>query len=94
MSQTTQTIALITGGSRGLGRSMAEHLARAGTDVVITWRSRQDEAEAVIRTVEAAGRRAAALQLDVGANATFLSSPHAWPRRSNAFGAAQNSMCW
>ena len=71
MSQTTQTIALITGGSRGLGRSMAEHRARAGTDVVITWRSRQDEAESVIRTVEAAGRRAAALQLDIGANATF-----------------------
>ena len=71
MSQTQPTIALITGGSRGLGRSMAEHLARSATDVVITWRSRRDEAEAVIRTVEAAGRRAAALQLDVGAVVTF-----------------------
>ena len=71
MSQTEQTIALITGGSRGLGRSMAEHLACAGTDVVITWRAREDEAQAVVRNVEAVGRRAAALQLDAGDIATL-----------------------
>ena len=67
----TQQIALITGGSRGLGRSMAEHLAQAGTDVILTWRARQDEADAVVRSIEATGRRAAALQLDAGATATF-----------------------
>ena len=71
MSQTEETIALITGGSRGLGRSMAEHLAGAGAGVVITWRARQDEADAVVRTVEAAGGRAAALQLDTSDVATF-----------------------
>ncbi len=71
MSQTAETIALITGGSRGLGRSMAEHLARAGAGVIITWRAREDEAETVLRTVEAAGGRGAALQLDAGDVATF-----------------------
>ncbi len=71
MSQTQETIALITGGSRGLGRSMAEHLGRAGADVIVTWRARQEEADAVVRTVEAAGRRAVALQLDAGDIATF-----------------------
>ncbi len=71
MSQLQQTIALITGGSRGLGRSMAEHLARAGTDVIITWHARQEEADAVVRTVEAVGRRAVALHLDIGKVGTF-----------------------
>ena len=71
MSQTQQTIALITGGSRGLGRSMAEHLAREGVGVIITWRAREDEAVAVVHAVEAAGGRAAALPLDAGEIATF-----------------------
>ncbi|WP_428395266.1 SDR family NAD(P)-dependent oxidoreductase [Lichenicoccus sp.] len=71
MDQTDRTIALVTGGSRGLGRGMAEHLARAGADVIVTWRARQDEAEAVVRGIEASGRRAAALQLDAGDVASF-----------------------
>ena len=71
MSQTQKTIALITGGSRGLGRSMAEHLARASAGVVITWRARQEEADAVVRTIEEAGGRAAALQLDAADLETF-----------------------
>ena len=71
MSHTEETIALITGGSRGLGRSMAEHLARAGAGVIVTWRARGDEADAVVRTVEATGGRAAAVQLDAGDVATF-----------------------
>ena len=41
-------IALITGGSRGLGRSAALHLAAHGTDSVITYRSGREEAEAVV----------------------------------------------
>ncbi|AZO47676.1 MAG: SDR family oxidoreductase [Mesorhizobium sp.] len=68
---TTRPIALITGGSRGLGRNTALHLARKGVDVIVTYRSRADEAEAAVAEIEAAGGRAAALQLDAGAVATF-----------------------
>jgi NAD(P)-dependent dehydrogenase (short-subunit alcohol dehydrogenase family) len=64
-------IAVITGASRGLGRSMALHLAEAGVDVVGTYRQNRDEAEAVAREVEARGRRAAMLPLDVGRSDTF-----------------------
>lgn len=65
-NSTTPRIALITGGSRGLGRSMALALARQGSDLVLTYRSRQDEAQSVVAAVEALGRRAVALPLDVG----------------------------
>lgn len=70
---TTQNpkIALITGASRGLGRNAALHLARAGTDVVLTYHSNRTEAEAAVAEVEALGRKAAALQLDTGEVASF-----------------------
>ncbi|WP_304309439.1 SDR family NAD(P)-dependent oxidoreductase [Pseudacidovorax intermedius] len=75
MTDTTTTstprIALITGGSRGLGKSAALHLARDGVDLLITYRSRADEAEAVVREVQALGRRAVALPLDVSRADTF-----------------------
>lgn len=58
-------IVLITGGSRGLGRSMAEALAAAGTDVIITYHSAEAQAHEVVKGLEAKGRRAAALRLDV-----------------------------
>ena len=67
----TPRIAVITGASRGLGRSMALHLAAAGVDVVGTYRERAAEAQAVAREVEARGRRAAMLPLDVGRSDTF-----------------------
>jgi NAD(P)-dependent dehydrogenase (short-subunit alcohol dehydrogenase family) len=65
------TIALITGGSRGLGRSSALHLARAGVDVVITWLGQEAAAREVVTEIEALGRRAAALQLDTRDIASF-----------------------
>ena len=68
---TSIPIALITGGSRGLGRDMALKLAAQGTDVILTYRSRREEADAVVAEIEAAGRRAVALQLDVGDSASF-----------------------
>ena len=71
MDQTAGTIALVTGGSRGLGRGMAESLARAGADVIVTWRARREDADAVVRGIEASGRRAASLPLDAGDMATF-----------------------
>jgi NAD(P)-dependent dehydrogenase (short-subunit alcohol dehydrogenase family) len=64
-------IALITGGSRGLGKSMALQLARRGTDVLLTYRSNRKEAEGVVAEIEKLGRRAVALQLDVGVAASF-----------------------
>jgi len=64
-------IALVTGGSRGLGRDMAQHLAATGTDVILTYRSQRAEADAVVADLRALGRRAAALRLDVGQLATF-----------------------
>jgi NAD(P)-dependent dehydrogenase (short-subunit alcohol dehydrogenase family) len=71
MSNQTQKIALITGGSRGLGRNTAENLARKGVDSVITYHSRADEAQAVAAKLQAEGRKSVALQLDTGAMQTF-----------------------
>lgn len=59
-------IALITGGSRGLGKNMALRLAESGVDVVITYHTKQVEAEAVVAEVRQMGRKAVALQLDMG----------------------------
>ena len=71
MNAQTQKIALITGGSRGLGRNSAESLARKGVDSVITYHSRAAEAQAVVAKLQAEGRKAVALQLDTGATQTF-----------------------
>lgn len=64
-------IALITGGSRGLGRSAALHLARAGVGAAITYRSRASEAEAVVATIAELGGRAVALRLDTADTTSF-----------------------
>lgn len=67
----TQKIALITGASRGLGRSMALHLARRGVGIIGTYRSATAEAEALVREIEAIGGTAAMLALDVTKSASF-----------------------
>ncbi len=64
-------ISLITGASRGLGRNAALAIARRGGDVVVTYHSRREEAEAVVAEIAALGRRAVALQLDTGRVAGF-----------------------
>jgi NAD(P)-dependent dehydrogenase (short-subunit alcohol dehydrogenase family) len=71
MNTQAQKIALITGGSRGLGRNTAESLARRGVDVVITYHSRADEGRAAVAAVESQGRKGIALQLDTAATGTF-----------------------
>lgn len=65
------TITLITGGSRGLGRNTALHVARNGGDVVLTYRSQREEADAVVAEIAALGRKAAAFPLDTGDVAAF-----------------------
>ncbi|MFY9790902.1 MAG: SDR family oxidoreductase [Candidatus Sulfotelmatobacter sp.] len=62
----TDKIAIITGGSRGLGRNTAINLALRGVDIVFTYRANEKEAESLIREIEAMGRKAAAFRLDTG----------------------------
>jgi NAD(P)-dependent dehydrogenase (short-subunit alcohol dehydrogenase family) len=64
-------IAVVTGGSRGLGRDTVLKLAAHGIDVLLTYRSNRAQAEAVVSQVAAAGRRAVALPLNVAVSASF-----------------------
>jgi NAD(P)-dependent dehydrogenase (short-subunit alcohol dehydrogenase family) len=68
---TTNKIALVTGGSRGLGKNMALSLAKRGIDVVLTYHSQSQEADAIVAEIESMGRKAAAFQLDAGNVASF-----------------------
>lgn len=65
------TVSLITGASRGLGRNSALSIARRGGDVILTYRRGADEAKAVVAEIQALGRKAVALQLDVSDVSTF-----------------------
>ncbi len=73
MNTTTKPnrIALITGASRGLGRSAALSLAAQGVDIIITYLSGEHEAETVVQQIKDMGRRALALKLDVSKASTF-----------------------
>lgn len=64
-------IALVTGSSRGLGRNIALQLARSGADILVTYRQKQAEGEAVAEEIRALGRKAVALQLDTAKTAGF-----------------------
>ena len=64
-------IALITGSNRGLGRAYAEHLAKAGVDVVVTYRRNKVEADEVVAAITEAGRTATALKLDTSVVSSF-----------------------
>lgn len=61
---TKTNIALVTGGSRGLGKNSALKIAQKGLDVIITYRSNKEEAEAVVSEIKSMGRNAIAFQLD------------------------------
>lgn len=58
-------IAIVTGGSRGLGKNAALKLAAKGTDVILTYNSKKEEAEITVKEIEAMGRKAHALQLNL-----------------------------
>jgi NAD(P)-dependent dehydrogenase (short-subunit alcohol dehydrogenase family) len=64
-------VVIVTGGSRGLGRSVVQSVVGRGTDVIFTYQSNKADAFALVAEVEGMGRRAAALQLDVGDASTF-----------------------
>lgn len=68
---THNKIALVTGGSRGLGKDMALALAKKGINVILTYNSKKDEADAVVAEIEQAGQKAAALQLNTGEVKSF-----------------------
>ena len=64
-------IALVTGGSRGLGKNMAIAIAKKGIDVIITYNSKKDEADEVVSAIENLGQKASSLQLNVADSGTF-----------------------
>src|SRR3954468_5679630 len=64
MTQLTGKVALVTGGSRGIGAAIAKRLARDGADVAITYVSAPDKANAVVAEIKAVGRRGVAIKAD------------------------------
>ena len=64
-------IAVVTGGSRGLGRNASLRLAEKGVDIIFTYNSNIDEANKTVKEIEALGRKAVALQLNTGHVQTF-----------------------
>jgi NAD(P)-dependent dehydrogenase (short-subunit alcohol dehydrogenase family) len=71
MTDSTPRIALITGASRGLGRSAALHLAAQGVHLIITYKDHAAPAQEVVAQIEALGSRAVALRLDLGDSQSF-----------------------
>ena len=74
--------AVVTGGSRGIGRTIALGLAEAGADVLITYREQSGEADTVVKSIEAKGRRAKAARMDVTDRASIVATAGA----AEAFG--------
>jgi NAD(P)-dependent dehydrogenase (short-subunit alcohol dehydrogenase family) len=71
VSEDQPKIALITGGSRGLGRNTAINLARRGVDIILTYNTNRAEAVSAMEEIAGLGRKVSALQLDTGAVSSF-----------------------
>ena len=84
----------MTGGSRGLGKNTALHLARKGVDVILTYHSRKAEAEAVVAEIERLGARALALQLDMADCRSFADFAVTDEEMLPADGSASSSITW
>lgn len=69
--ETQNKIALITGGSRGLGKNAALKIAAKGIGVIVTYQSKKEEAEDTVNEIKQLGVQAAALQLNVADTKTF-----------------------
>lgn len=91
MSTQGNRIALVTGGSRGLGRDIAINLAKKGIHVVLTYKSNEQAANEVVAEIENSGQSALALQMDVsdhGKYADFFSNELS-PRLQERFRASK-----
>ncbi|CAI8850975.1 SDR family NAD(P)-dependent oxidoreductase [Kosakonia quasisacchari] len=64
-------ITLVTGANRGLGRNTALSIAERGGDVIVAYRGNEDQAKEVVAEIQSLGRKAVALQLDLGYSASF-----------------------
>lgn len=86
----TQRIAIVTGGSRGLGKNAALKLAEKGIAIILTYNSQSEDADDVVREIEKKGVKALALQLNVAESASFTAFAnevkqqlkHVWQRDS------------
>lgn len=71
MSNNQNKIALVTGASRGLGKDSALQLARKGFDIILTYQTKKEFADQVVKEIEALGKKAFALSLDISTTAGF-----------------------
>lgn len=76
MTNTINKIALVTGGSRGLGKDMALQLAKKGFDVILTYQTKSEHAQEVVNEINKTGKKAFALQLDVADASSFEQFAH------------------
>jgi NAD(P)-dependent dehydrogenase (short-subunit alcohol dehydrogenase family) len=71
MANNTSKVALVTGGSRGLGKNMVMQLAKKGFDIIFTYNSSASEAAKVVDEIVAMGKKAKAIQLNVADSKSF-----------------------
>ncbi|MGA3010531.1 MAG: SDR family NAD(P)-dependent oxidoreductase [Terracidiphilus sp.] len=76
--KTPRKIAIVTGGSRGIGRNTVESLAKRGVNTIFTYHAQGRDAETVVAAVKDAGAQAVALRLDADNISSLLSEDNGW----------------